>query len=331
VAAQSSDPLLTVVVAAYNAESTLARALESLTGQDYPDWEAVVVDDGSTDATRQVIDRFVSADDRITAVSQENAGTAAARNAGIASSRGRYISVLDADDEFLPGYMSTMAAFVSAHPGFDIYSCNQWVVWPDGRRQLYADDPEHRPWVSMEMTELLQRGRYLSVCGSLTSAGLLDDLGGFRTGIYCEDVDLWRRAFARRARHIFCPEPLVIYHRDVAGQKTSDLRGVLQSLVLIDTDLLDSGLLTPGESDVVREKIASHTRRLLEEKIRLGDTTGTLSLLRAAKPAYRNLPAYYAALVAGIMDERLLALIAGRGRRKVRHPAASVGRETMGE
>lgn len=310
-----SDPLFTVVVAAYNGEATISRALESVLDQSFSEWQVIVVDDGSTDGTRRIVDRLAEKDDRIIAISQANGGTAAARNAAIPHARGRFIAVLDADDELMPGYMATMAAFVTAHPGFDIYSCNGWVVWPDGRRRLYAEDPQHRPIVSMDMADLLDGQRFLCLLGSMTEASLLRDLGGFRAGVYCEDVDLWRRAFARGARHAFCPEPLVVYHRDVESQKTSDVRTILESLVEIDTSLLQSGLLAHHESEIVRVKIAEHKRRLLEEKVRLGETSGILRLMREARLAYRDKPKYYAALLLGMVDERLLARVATKGRR----------------
>lgn len=304
----------TVVTAAYNAEGTIARTLDSLLAQDFADWTAVVVDDGSTDGTRAIADAYRARDARIFVLSQVNAGAGAARNAAIAASSSDYVVVLDADDELLPAHLSTMSKFIDAHPGFDIYSCNQWVLWPDGERRIYVDDPECRPFVTMDLAGLISGQRYLAVGGSIIRRGLIDEIGGFNPFVYCEDVEFWRRAFAHRARHIFCPEPLVYYHRDVAGQKTADQRRILGSVVEIDTALRASGLLTPAELEVLDQRLAFFHKRLAEEKARAGDTAGLLEVFRGARGAYPSAIKYRVALVAGAIDARLLAWLLRRGR-----------------
>lgn len=242
---------ITFVIPAYNAETTLARALDSLLAQDSSDWAAIIIDDGSTDGTFTHAQRYAASDGRFAVITQENRGTGAARNAGIEHVDGGFVALLDADDAVLPNYVSTMRAFLAAHPGFEIYSCNAWVVRSNGERTLYADDPQGRRWVSIGLREFLEGEPYFFAGGALIDANVLRRLGGFRTDIYCEDVDFGRRALAGGASHIFCPKPLVLYYRNVSEQKTSDRTRILQSLVRIDEDLLASGTLGAVETRLV--------------------------------------------------------------------------------
>jgi glycosyltransferase involved in cell wall biosynthesis len=97
-----SLPLISVIVPAYNAESTLADTLRSVRNQTYPNIEILVVDDGSTDETAQITSDFASRDSRINLLSKPNGGVASARNFGISHSRGDYIAPIDADDLWHP-------------------------------------------------------------------------------------------------------------------------------------------------------------------------------------------------------------------------------------
>jgi glycosyltransferase involved in cell wall biosynthesis len=105
---------VSTVIPAYNAECTIAQALDSALAQDCPDHEIIVVNDGSTDGTASILERYR---DRIRIVNQANQGAAAARNTGIAHAGGKYIAFLDSDDLWLPGKLNTMIAALEQNPG----------------------------------------------------------------------------------------------------------------------------------------------------------------------------------------------------------------------
>ena len=105
-----------VVMPVFNGESHLAGALDSLLAQDYADWEAVVVDDGSTDATASVAERYASRDGRVRLVRQQNGGVSSARTRGMDEAKGEWIAWLDADDAFDPGALSLVASLIEGHP-----------------------------------------------------------------------------------------------------------------------------------------------------------------------------------------------------------------------
>jgi len=107
-----SAPLVSVVVAVYNGEATIGAALASLLAQDYEPYDVVVVDDGSTDGTAEIVREF----DTVDYVRQGNRGPGAARNAGAARARGTLLAFLDADDEAVPRKLSVQADYLERNP-----------------------------------------------------------------------------------------------------------------------------------------------------------------------------------------------------------------------
>lgn len=104
------NKLVSVIIPVYNAEKYLAETLESVTSQKYTNWECVLVDDGSTDASMKIINQYTAKDDRIKNCRQKNFGASSARNRGFELSSGEYIHFLDADDVILPDYLEIMVA-----------------------------------------------------------------------------------------------------------------------------------------------------------------------------------------------------------------------------
>jgi glycosyltransferase involved in cell wall biosynthesis len=109
----NQPPLVSVIIPAYNAEEFIAQAIQSVVAQTYRSHEIIVVDDGSTDKTRDILKEF---DGQIRCVYQENRGPSAARNAGINLAQGRYICFLDADDLWTPDKLEVQFAFMEANP-----------------------------------------------------------------------------------------------------------------------------------------------------------------------------------------------------------------------
>jgi glycosyltransferase involved in cell wall biosynthesis len=115
---ESDLPLVSVVIPSYNSAATLPATLDSVLAQTYPNLEIIVVDDGSTDATGEVLARYAP---RVRAIRQANGGLACARNAGCTAAAGRFIALLDADDLCEPERIGTQVAFMAARP--DVVLC----------------------------------------------------------------------------------------------------------------------------------------------------------------------------------------------------------------
>jgi len=108
----SADPIVSIIIPVYNDEKHVADAIESALNQTMKEVEVIVVDDGSTDGTPEVLKRY---EGRITIIRQENRGVSAARNAGISASRGKYVCFLDSDDTMMPNKAEVQARALEAH------------------------------------------------------------------------------------------------------------------------------------------------------------------------------------------------------------------------
>jgi glycosyltransferase involved in cell wall biosynthesis len=113
--ADASAPRVTAVIPAYNMEAFLERALTSAAGQTYPHLDILVIDDGSTDGTRAIAERFAAGHERVRVESVANAGVAAARNLGTRLARSAYVAYLDADDLWHPAKIEKQVAALAAH------------------------------------------------------------------------------------------------------------------------------------------------------------------------------------------------------------------------
>jgi len=113
-------PFFSIIMPAYNAASFIETALRSIYRQDCTDYEIIVVNDGSTDSTADVLAH--EKDDRLNVFLQKNSGAAAARNKGIREARGKYLAFLDADDVWLPNHLSVAKYFFENYPQYVWYS-----------------------------------------------------------------------------------------------------------------------------------------------------------------------------------------------------------------
>ena len=113
----ANDQLITVIIPTYNCDLYIVEAIESVLKQEDCHYEVVVIDDGSTDATQEVLEPLQK---QIRYLKQENQGVAAARNQGIAQARGNLVAFLDADDYFFPGKLAKQAAIFAQHPDIGI-------------------------------------------------------------------------------------------------------------------------------------------------------------------------------------------------------------------
>ncbi len=180
-------PRASIVIAMHNAATTVGRALESLQAQSEPHWEAIVVDDGSTDASASIVEKYAAVDTRVRLVQQPNAGAGAARNTGLDRCRGDFVGFLDADDWLEPAALEVLLAAcgqTGAACGACLH-CDQ-----DGRPLAWNQSCARRAEVGLN--ELLTREAF-----AIHSQLIRRDLAGetrFRTHLDCfEDLDFFLR------------------------------------------------------------------------------------------------------------------------------------------
>jgi len=144
---RADSPVVSVLVAVYNDERRLGRCLDSILAQTFPAWEAIVVDDGSTDSTLAIARAYSERDPRIRVIQVTHRGPGAARNAGLAEARGEWIAILDSDDRAVPERLAIQLAFSGLHPEVGctggaatrISTRGQpWGTWRPGPRSVDA-------------------------------------------------------------------------------------------------------------------------------------------------------------------------------------------------
>ncbi|HEY5192255.1 MAG TPA: glycosyltransferase [Solirubrobacteraceae bacterium] len=186
-----------VVIAAYNAASTLGEAIGSVLTQSCQDFEVIVVDDGSSDDTASVAAGFVE-DGRVRVYSQENAGPSAARNQGIALAQGEYVSMLDSDDLWLPNYLVEMGRALDDNPKAGFSYTDAWALEETSGRFLKATTAtlRHRPRTPMSSEQFIAALlRHNFVHNSVTvRRAVLGRVGGYNPDMsHSEDYELWLR------------------------------------------------------------------------------------------------------------------------------------------
>ena len=127
----NTRPVFSVIIAVYNGEATIRRAIESVLSQSYTQRELIVVDDGSTDNTPQLVRQF---GDAVHYLRQENAGVSAARNAGARHAGGEWLAFLDADDWYYPDRLRLHAEWIMRDPHLDFLTGDYDYIRPDGSR-----------------------------------------------------------------------------------------------------------------------------------------------------------------------------------------------------
>ena len=254
-------PRISVIIPLFNKAPFVGRALNSVTSQTFADFEVIVVDDGSMDDGAEVVEQFD--DSRIRLIRQQNAGPGAARNHGLANARGEMVAFLDADDEWLPEFLSESvrlleaesgaAAVVSGYHEFPARVSRE-DMWRgrglvDGVTRLHRDsDPRFA-------TALLA---YMTPCTTVARAEVVRKLGGFYERDCCaygEDAHLWLKLLvnegivvnlkplarihfeasgATQTRRSVRPiEPFLIDPREIQASCPPHLRGVLARILAI--------------------------------------------------------------------------------------------------
>jgi glycosyltransferase involved in cell wall biosynthesis len=182
---------VSVIIPTYNRGWSIEKAVDSVLAQDYKDFELIVVDDGSTDNTPQVLDTYRGA---IKVIRQENKGVSAARNRGIDEASGRFIAFLDSDDLWLPQKLSRQVEFFNTSPNALI--CQTEEIWIRNGVRVNPKKRHKKP--SGMIFEPSLALCLVSPSAVMIRRNLLEIVGNFdETLPACEDYDLWLRISCR--------------------------------------------------------------------------------------------------------------------------------------
>ena len=225
------DPAVTVVLPTYDREPLLWRSIRSVLDQTYEDFELIIVDDGSTDATAESVARF--GDRRLRCIRlAENRGAAAARNVGIRAATGRFIAFQDSDDEWLPSKLERhMRAFETCGPEVGVVYSDMQRIRRDGSPQ-YHRSPSVVPGVLIDPGTRFYQVCKLGIQSTVIRRECLAAVGGFNEAFPAlEDLELFIRLSKRYGFH-HLEVPLVRYYETDGLSQNMPAKLVARTLLL---------------------------------------------------------------------------------------------------
>jgi GT2 family glycosyltransferase len=199
----SKNPTVSVIIPTYNRGWILKEAIDSVMAQKFTDYELIVVDDGSTDATRSILDSYGQ---DITVLRQSNQGVSAARNRGIAESHAKLVAFLDSDDLWLPSKLARQVQFFNVNP--DALICQTEEIWIRNGARVNPKKRHKKP--SGMIFEPSLDLCLVSPSAVMIHKKLFDTVGVFDESLpACEDYDLWLRVSHQYPVYLI-DEPLII-------------------------------------------------------------------------------------------------------------------------
>ena len=228
----NTQPFVSVIIPTFNRCAFLIEAIERITHQTYANWELLVVDDGSTDETPNIIERYVHMDRRVRYIRQDNRGVAAARNAGLAHATGELIGFCDSDDLWLPRKLERQVAYLRQHPDVGlVYS--DVMSMRGGQVDVPSYFAERLPRAGRVLHALLEQN-FIPTSSVLIRKRCLDEIGGFDESLTTsEDYELWLR-FCQRFPVGYVPEILVTVRRHADNLTSEHWRGQRAHLLVLD-------------------------------------------------------------------------------------------------
>jgi glycosyltransferase involved in cell wall biosynthesis len=181
------NPCVSVIIPTYNRCWILKETIDSVLSQNFSDFEIIVIDDGSTDATNELLSTY---GDQVTTICQKNKGVSAARNIGITIAKGDYIAFLDSDDLWLPEKLSCQHDFFKSHP--EAFICQTDEIWIRNGVRVNPKNRHKKP--SGMIFESSLQLCLVSPSAVMIKKSLFDAVGLFNESFpACEDYDLWLR------------------------------------------------------------------------------------------------------------------------------------------
>ena len=289
------DFSVAVVMPAYNCETSIERAVNSIVSQSVPVREIVIVDDGSSDGTVDVVKKLQQTVDCIRLIEQANGGPAKARNTGIENASSQWIAFLDADDAWLPNRLERQKQLIDANPelnwasgAFTKVKMGSASAFVELHRSPFSRDLEEGQTGVFNALKEIADGTALWTGCMLIRRSELTELKGFAPQIKgSEDIDLWVRLAIRNSMLGFVTDPIALYTvdqpnsvvgvnarsldltkfefyeriRSLVKQSDSPTREYLEKLLRIKIQNYTNGMLRTGES-----KVAKAFFKLLRER-----------------------------------------------------------------
>jgi len=242
-------PVVSVIIPTWNRAVKVVRAVSSVVAQTFKDMEIIVVDDGSTDETKNALLRFGPQVHYVAHAT--NLGVSAARNTGIGISCAPLIAFLDSDDYWLPEKLAVQVGFFTDHP--EAMACQTEELWIRRGRRVNPKKKHVKPTGDIFSSSL--KLCLVSPSAVMLKRSLLEETGLFDEDLpACEDYDLWLRIACRHPVHLI-RQPLVVKTGGHPDQLSARYRGMDLLRIKALVKLIRSGLLSPSQLEVTLEEL----------------------------------------------------------------------------
>ncbi len=250
-----TTPLVSIIVPIYNTAEYLPACLDSIINQTYQNLEIILIDDGSTDNSREIANNYTKKDPRIKLVHQKNQGLSAARNTGIKNTTGQYITFVDSDDKIESQMIENMLNAIQK-TNANIVCCSFKEIFPNGKQSGFNQKYPEKIYNTESALEamLLEHGFMLSATMKLFPSDYFNGIK-FPTGKLHEDIGTTYKLIMKAPKITFIPNQDYIYvhHEDSITNKSFDIRK-LDIIELTDKMCDDIDTKYPDLKNVTNER-----------------------------------------------------------------------------
>jgi len=267
-----------VVLSVYNGEEYLNEAIDSILAQTYENLECIIINDGSTDGSLEIIEKYAKEDERIVIISRENRGLIESLNEGIRRAKGEYIARMDADDVALPLRFERQVAYMQEHPGIGICGTAVEVFGENVHRHIWRLEGEDRHMKAMLLFSSVFAHPTVMMRKSLIFKHNLFYDPKF---IYAEDFELWTR-FAQHTQMANLQEPLLQYRivqNSVSREADRDVKRRYEVMSQIPLSYFDKMGIEQSEKRSWLHFNLSTNLRIEQSKIDFSELSQYFSLL----------------------------------------------------
>lgn len=312
---------ISVIIPTYNREKYITKAVDSVLCQNYPNYEIIVIDDGSTDNTRLVLNAYA---EKIKYIYQQNAGVSAARNRGIKSAEGEWVAFLDSDDEWEENYLVSQIKRVEEVPHAVAHMSNAMTIFRNGeRRNLFSDT---------RLLDLFGDKQYFIIENPLCTiiryqswflqSSLIRKMDLFKIGLFneklsiAEDIDVISRIALRGAFTICKNELVKVFRREEEMESLSSVsfkKGInrYRSFIHVYKNILNmnTNKLTMQEIVLLKRELSQNIRALGNVYIKAGKRLEARQSYRESffvYPTIQSVVKYYATYCSEKISNALL-------------------------
>lgn len=273
---------ISVVIPLYNKEPHIKKTLNSVINQTIQDFEIIVVDDGSTDKSIQIVKNLDNS--KIRLITQENSGVSMARNRGISASKSELIAFLDADDEWKPNYLETILRLRASYPCAGLYATsikNEFIenVVTNLNEELRKLVPKEG--LLLSYFKIYKSGNALfGTCSVTVPRKIFSEIGGFQAGFWWgEDIDMWGR-IALKYPIAYSSKVCAIYYQNVVNSAVERRKPVeIHPFVKTTREALKSDQVQKDQIKDLEEYIGFLEMFTAKHNIKAGDRSLAFKLL----------------------------------------------------